>query len=296
MSDTRRDEAVQETARALLLGVALERQAELEALWSRYGPRFELLADSGSDAFFVLEAGLFKFVRFNHRAMRAFWLASFIAWEGYERLYAVANDEAPDFGRFNAMVDAFLAMLEADDPIAVPMPAGLPEPGIYPDGTLDREVRAAAELATLATGWALLHELRHIQHQQEGTGAPQVASRETIHNEELSCDAFATTLYAEAESVEAHQVHQKRQIGVYFALFAMALICAGRWAETETHPALQTRIDRVVDQMSPWCTEIANAIACAAFEALRLRWPSAPWPLKARDRWAARKKRCGMIP
>jgi hypothetical protein len=44
-------------------------------------------------------------------------------------------------------------------------------------------------------------------------------------------------------SVDAHQVHQKRQIGVYFALFAMALICAGRWAESETHPALQTRID-----------------------------------------------------
>jgi hypothetical protein len=66
------------------------------------GPCFELLADSGPDAFFVLEAGLFKFVRFNHRAMRAFWLASFIVWEGYERLYAVANDGAPDFGRFNA--------------------------------------------------------------------------------------------------------------------------------------------------------------------------------------------------
>jgi len=157
-----------------------ERQAELETLWSRYVPCFELLSDSGPDAFFVLEAGLFKFVRFNHRAMRAFWLASFIAWEGYERLSAVANDEAPDFGRFNAMVDAFLTMLEADDPTAVPMPAGLPEPGIYPDGALDREVRAAAELATFATGWALLHELRHIQHQQEGTGAPQGADTPTL--------------------------------------------------------------------------------------------------------------------
>ncbi len=255
---------------------------------------FELLSDSGPDGFFMLEAGLFKFVRFNHRAMRAFWLASFIAWEGRERvLHAVANDEAPDFGRFNAMVDAFLAMLEAHDPTAVPMPAGVPEPGIYADGALDRQARSAADLAAVATGWALLHELRHIQHQQEGTGAPQGASRDTIHDEELSCDAFATTYmleraedYAEAESVEAHRVHEKRQIGVYFALFAMALICAGRWAESETHPALQTRFDRVVDLMSPWCTDVADVIACTAFQALRRRWPSSPWPAKALDRWA----------
>ncbi len=45
---------------------------------------------------------------------------------------------------------------------------------------------------------------------------------------------------------------------------------------TRGHPALQTRIDRVVDQMGPRCNERADAIACAAFEALRLKWPSAP--------------------
>jgi hypothetical protein len=77
MSDARSDEAVQDAARELFLGVAPERHAELQALWWRYGPSFELLSDSGPDGF--LEAGLFKFVRFNHRAMRAFWLASFIA-------------------------------------------------------------------------------------------------------------------------------------------------------------------------------------------------------------------------
>ena len=51
-------------------------------------------------------------------------------------------------------------------------------------------------------------------------------------------------------------------------------------------PALQTRIDRVVDQTSPWCTDVADVIACTAFQALRRRWPSSPWPAKALDRWA----------
>ncbi len=103
-------------------------------------------------------------------------------------------------------------MLEAYDPAAVPMPAGVPEPGIYADGALDRQARSAADLASVATGWTMLHEIAHIQHQQEGTGAPQGASRDTIHDEELSCDAFATTYmleraedYAEAEGVEAHR-------------------------------------------------------------------------------------------
>jgi hypothetical protein len=191
------------------------------------------------------------------------------------------------------MLDACLAMLEGYNATAVPMPPGVPEPGIYADGALDRQARSAADLASLATGWVMLHEIRHIQHQQEGTSAPQGAARDTIHLEELSCDAFATTYmferaedYAEAEGVEAHRVHEKRQIGVYFAFFAIVFICAGRWAESNTHPALQTRIDRVVDQMSPWRTDVADVIACTAFQALRSRWPSSPRPAKVLDRWA----------
>jgi Peptidase U49 len=164
----------------------------------------------------------------------------------------------------------FLAMLEAYDPAAVPMPAGVPEPGIYADGALDRQARSAADLASVATGWTMLHEIAHIQHQQEGTGAPQGASRDMIHDEELSCDAFATTYmleraedYAEAEGVEARRVHDKRQIGVYFALFAMALICAGRRAESETHPALRSVTnDHLMLLLLDGDSDRCNAMTC----------------------------------
>lgn len=283
MDDRRSDEAVQDAARALFLGVAPERRAELESLWSRYGPCFEMLSDNGRDGLFVLDAGLFKFVRFNHRAMRAFWLASFIAWEGYERIHAVAIDGAIDFQRFNEMVDSFLAMLAADDPAAVPMPAGIPEPGVYPDAALAPAARAAADLATMATGWALLHELRHIQLQQEGRSAGPYASSAECHDEEMACDAYATSFlleraddFAAVHEAAPEQVRQKRLLGIYFAFVAMALISAEAWSESATHPALQARIDSVADQLEPWRTDAGDAVAAAAFEALRMRWPLVP--------------------
>lgn len=291
MDDRRSDEAVQGAARALFLGVAPERRAELESLWTRYGPCFELLSDNGRDGLFVLDAGLFKVVRFNHRAMRAFWLASFIAWEGYERVHAAAIGEAIDFQRFNEMVDSFLAMLTADDPAAVPMPAGIPEPGVYPEAALEPAARAAAELATMATGWALLHELHHIQLQQDGRSAGPYASSAECHDEEMACDAYAASFlldradrFAAAHDAAPELVSQKRRLGIYFAFVAMALISAEAWSESATHPALQARIDRLSSQMAPWRTDAGDAVAMAAFEALRMRWPHVPRPTSL-ERW-----------
>lgn len=278
--------AVQQAAKALFLGVAPERQAELESLWSRYGPSFELLADNGRDGRFVLEAGLFKFVRFNHRAMRAFWLASFIAWAGYESVHATTITGTANFQRFNKMIDSFLAMIAADDPATVPMPDGIPEPGVFLKAALAPAARAAAELATIATGWALLHELRHIQLQQEGCSPGPYASAAECHAEEMACDAYATAFlldragdYAAAHGAKPEQVYQKRQIAIYFAFAGMALISAEDSSASQSHPPLQARIDRVAGQMEPFRTDAGDVVAMAAFEALRVRWSQVPRPI-----------------
>ncbi len=288
MHDTQTNEDIQKAAKSLFDGTAPERSKELEALWLKYGLSFQLSLDNGPDGFFILEGGLFKFVRLNHRAMRAFWLASFIAWEGYECIHAISQNQPSDFCRFNTMIDVFFSMLKEDDSSNILMPYNIPEPGIYLDSTLYPELRAPAELATFAVGWALLHEIRHVQHQQEGTGALYNGSTEEKHLEELSCDSFATTFMLEkireykdfAKDSHDH-VHKKRQLGIYFALYAIALITAGKWAETETHPALQTRIDSIITKMEPWRNQAADAVAYAAFEALRQIWPSAPSIAKA---------------
>jgi hypothetical protein len=114
-----------------------------------------------------------------------------------------------------------------------------------------RQGRAASELATIAVAWALLHELRHIRHQREGSGAdPHSEDKAAKHAEELSCDAFATTslleqidLCARATVQSADLVRQKRQLGIYFGLFSVTLLAKDKWGKSKTHPAVQARID-----------------------------------------------------
>ncbi len=220
MSDqVRNDGEIQKAARALFEGITPERRAELSELWTRYEPRFSLRSDSGSDGLFVLEGGRYRDVWFNHRAMRAFWLASYVAWEGYARIHDLATTETGNFEHFNQMVDVLFEMLKADDPSGVKLPDGVPEPGIYPVVTDNPSARAAAELATFATGWAFLHEIRHLQHQQEGTGAAHDAECIVKHEEELSCDEFATHFileradeFARLHSVNADLVVQSRHL------------------------------------------------------------------------------------
>jgi hypothetical protein len=111
-------------------------------------------------------------------------------------------------------------MMKEENPEAVPLPEGVSEPGFYPESTLYPQLRASAELATFATGWAFLHEIRHLQHQQEMTSSGIDASTSEQHAEEFSCDEFATKFmldridhYAERENVSADRVRQKRKTG-----------------------------------------------------------------------------------
>jgi hypothetical protein len=94
-SSINKAQTVQQAAHSLFLGCAPERKADLEDLWKRYQPEFKLLDDAGPDAFFTLEAGLYHFVRINHRAMRAFWFAGFIAWEGYCAFSKSTSEASP---------------------------------------------------------------------------------------------------------------------------------------------------------------------------------------------------------
>ena len=60
-----------------------------------------------------------------------------------------------------------------------------------------------------------------------------------------------------------------------FGLFAVALLAKERWGDSDTHPAVQTRIDAVRALMDP-LSDIAAAIAHLAFAALGAVWPGAP--------------------
>ncbi|MDB5411529.1 MAG: hypothetical protein JWL84_6441 [Rhodospirillales bacterium] len=69
---------------------------------------------------------------------------------------------------------------------------------------------------------------------------------------------------------------RKRELGIYFALFAMTLTARGRWGASRSHPAVQTRIDAVRALMGRRRDEVAEAIATVAFATLPALMPGVP--------------------
>lgn len=269
---------------SLFKGVAPERREELDLFWVQYAPHFQLIEDSGVDGPFVFEGGLYRYVRFNHRVLRLFWLAAFIAWEGYTSLQRSVSGGGTRT-RLPEMIQIFDNIAAADDPTVVAFPPGVPPPGVLPPIDGGPEVRVAAELAIFAAGWGFLHELRHIKHQQDSTGAAVDASSVEKRKEELSCDEFATAfllekvhLYSDEAGTNIELVREKRKLGIYFGLFAVALLSRKNWDETESHPSLQNRMDSVVGLMKTSGFETSDVIAYAAFAALRPYWPIANFP------------------
>lgn len=276
----RNDDEVQTAVRNLFLGAVPEREQELAALWNRFQLRFNLLPDQGRDGTFVMDAGAYRDVRFNHRALRAFWVGTYSAWEGYR----VCAEGSSDLRRLRCLLDSVAAILEASDPTTVRLPPGVPEPGHFVDPSLDPQARAAGELAVFASGWALLHEARHIQFQQGGAAAQDGIALEGPHAEELACDEFATTFildrachYAQANQVSEALVAQKRQTGIFFALFAMTAIARGNWSRSATHPSIQERIQASWDQIvARDLNQTAALLGAGAFWSLNQIWEGSP--------------------
>lgn len=180
------------------------------------------------------------------------------------------------------MLSTYALIYDADDPESIALPEGVPQPGVYIDAAVDNQARAAAELATIATGWALLHEFRHIQHQQGGTSAPP-NDEDAVRAEEASCDAFSTTFltekighYAAATQDPIDKVQQKRQLGIYLAIFNIALLTKDHWGETNTHPALRDRIEAAKVIFGADRHAGADHVAEVVFAALGHTWPGAP--------------------
>jgi hypothetical protein len=279
----RKDGQVQNVAKALLLGCAPERQAELESLWLQLSPEFQLHKDNHPDGQFIFDAGAYRQLRFNGRATRLFWLGAYIAWEGF---CATPMDEAnlADFSRFRSMLEVFAAILSANDPGSVSFPEGVPQPGASPDGATDPNELAPAELATIATGWSFLHEIRHLQHQQDGTATnPDADGPAAVRGEEMICDEFATLFliekvaaYAAESGADEVLVLQKRQLGVYMALFTMALLTKDRWGTSDSHPSLKDRLEAAKVTIGAKRHPTTDHIAELAFQALGHAWSSAP--------------------
>ena len=279
---------LREAVHDMLLGVSPERTAELQTYWEDFGLQFQILNDDGPDGPVVLDAGGYVLIRFNHRIMRLFWLGSFAMWEGYVAFQHYATTQETRLTRFVEILDCFEATRAAADVDAVPWPAFLPPPGELVDHVPGDPGRVGGELAIFGVAWAVLHEVQHLIHQQAGTSAAP-DDVEACRREEHSCDAFATAFlleriseYAAATGQSESLVSDKRQMGVYCAIFAMTLLSRENWGPGDRHPALQERIDAVAGVLDDHGTsKVAAIIAVSAFVSLKSVYPDAPDPFAA---------------
>lgn len=284
----REDQIIQNAVKVLLLGAAPERRSELKEAFIELAPLFQLSPDTMGNERIIFDAGAYRCVRFNHRVLRSFWIGGYAAWEGY-RLVAESDDEEHlNTDRFQELLSSFEQTLLSDQLELEPLPQGVPEPGEFPDSELVQS-RAAAELAVISVAWALLHELRHIRHQQEGTAAGHtVDEKHNRHLEEFSCDMFATRfllekveIYAQESGVDPAQVRRKRHLGIYFGLFSVSLLASGHWEESDTHPSLQDRLEAVSNLIGKELDDTTRAMVHAAFGVLNHQLPGSPNPFPA---------------
>lgn len=296
MNDPTQPRNLRDAVHGMFLAVAPERTAELQQYWDEYSPQFQILDDDGPDGPVVLDAGGFVYIRFTHRVMRLFWLASFALWEGYAAYQQYVSTQKSNLTRFDAILECFEATRASIDVDAVPWPDFLPSPGELVDHVEGNPARVGGELAIFGVSWALLHELQHLIHQQAGTAAGW-DDLDECKREEFSCDAFATNLilertdeHAAATVKSASVIAAKRQTGIYCALFAMTLLSRANWGPGERHPALQERIDAVMHILDAHgASKVGAVIAVSAFASLQLAYPNAPNPFEAVNTIALRE-------
>lgn len=281
--EPRNDQQVQLAGKNLFIGVAPEREDELNQFWEKYHPRFNVLSDMSKDGKIIFDAGAYIDIRFNHRMMRAFWVASFAFWEALSAL----DCEQPNYHRLQTLLKYIEHVLK-DDEYSETIPCEVPSPGTLVDPKKDYRGRENGEIAVFVGGWALLHEVRHIQHQQDGTSYDHQSTAEEKHLEELSCDEYATAfllekiaIYAEKSEQDSSLVEMKRQLGIYATLFALTVISKGSWLDSETHPSMQRRIDQVLNILiEHGLNERASLRASGAFYSLAVIWGDIPNPIK----------------
>ena len=275
------DRALNKAARWLFLGAAPERKAELNKLWDRYSPHFHLVREGSGDNLVMRGGGLAVLV--GDAAIVGYWVGAYAAWAGFDGMTARGGD----LSRFKDVVGCFGAVAERpDDPWSVPLPVGIPTPRL-PWQIKDRIVKAPADLATVAVCCALLHEVGHLTMRQDAEVGDERSgdgdSRDRAWREEMACDEGATSMlldraaeYAETEGEEVERVLRKRGLGIYFHLFTMCLIAMVSgvgFGESDTHPALQTRIDAVSAGVRARGGGGSEWVAREAFKALRLICP-----------------------
>ncbi|WOA52332.1 phage exclusion protein Lit family protein [Dickeya solani] len=99
------DHTVQDGVRNMFSGSIPERKKEIDDFWSYFDMNFQIHEDDHPDGKYIFDAGMYKFIRFNHRVLRIFWIGSFSAMAGY---IAINESLSKKLDEFNKKRDTIL--------------------------------------------------------------------------------------------------------------------------------------------------------------------------------------------
>lgn len=247
-----------EEAKALFLGTAPERRADIEELFKSV--EYKLAHDRPA---LHLEATAFfgrGLVVFTNRTMQQIWLIAYLSWKTLHEqsgflIVALARKSQYDPSvyekndRYLAQVDRLGQALTAlrTDTGSPPWPSDVPRLDPQLSELRDEEDRAIYQLSCFAAAFVLLHESRHAIKRAWGEDYDGVA-------EELECDRYALSFlldqchqYAGHNHDEPIKVIRKRTMGVFLGLaVTFESTELGLWRPSDSHPSGYERIKQLI--------------------------------------------------
>ena len=257
------DQDVQKIIKETLLYTSPEHKAKIESIFSREAEegdgvfaKFQYYPVK-NDQSSLFGCWGFRFIVFEGRTLDLFWLGSFIAWEAFS-MYSESDGVPTDTARFKLLIDGFQQLLENSDTKCVSLPVGVPPLDTFLSEDNRPEEAATIKLAHFSLAWSIFHEIYHIKLAHNCASAQVgIDTPERFQEDEFKCDAYAThmivggvELYAKHSNEDLMQVRRLRQMGIYLALYTMALIERfGEKLGEGKHPGMQERINRVCKKM-----------------------------------------------
>lgn len=253
-----------EATKALFLGTAPERPADIEALLGIV--EYRLAHDRPA---LHLEATAFfgrGIVVLTHRTMQQIWLIAYLSWKTLHEqsgfvIVALSRQLPYDTGLYKKndsyirQVDRLglaLTDLRTADGGSNPWPSDVPRLDPELSELRDEEDHAAYDLGCFAAAFVLLHETRHALKRANGDEYGGVV-------EELECDRYAIDFlldrcdqYAGQNNYEPIAVLRKRAMGVFLGLaVTFESTELGLWLPSDSHPSAYVRIKQLVHIVEP---------------------------------------------
>jgi hypothetical protein len=247
----------------MVLAAAPERKDELNDLWAKYAPEFNLREDKDGFSLSVI----FGTVVFDHKSLCQMWLLGFAAQKAFHAFspliflsnwtnVPISTNSLPidavqkeQLKKLKEISDNILKLKSLSDINDFFWPEDIPQPN--QGKPLDVDGAMVFDLICMSGAYCFLHEIQHIRFGIDGTQLD-------AYQEELACDEFARGMllnnvkeYSTGSGDDEKTVLTKRAMSIALASFLLfAITPKESWGATDTHPKIKDRIYKLTHSIN----------------------------------------------